>query len=260
MDTVAQNGIRDHAQWAWIPGGGETCAFCLMLASRGWTDASKNVLKGNHAEHIHNNCDCTFAIRFDDSMDVEGYDPDEILERFDNVDGDSWTDKVNAMRREMYPQIKDARNARRRELYSRKSSNDNPQIIRIPQIPASTITEKVRNGEYSLQLSQQQYNKHVRGTKEYSIYESSRKKKGYGPQSRLLITYDETQRIIENYSGTGIIKTRKNGEPLNIEMISCDQVIGEYYQHGQWYSTNRARIDYGKNGAHLIPIKGNNYD
>lgn len=112
-DTMVKNAIRDHAQWAWIPGGNETCAFCMTLASNGWTDASKKVLKGDHADHIHNNCQCTFAIRFDDSMDVEGYNPRVYQRIYDRNNGD-----INAMRRELYPQIREERNARRRELYA----------------------------------------------------------------------------------------------------------------------------------------------
>ena len=34
QDTILQNAQRDGAQFAWIPSG-ETCAFCITLASRG---------------------------------------------------------------------------------------------------------------------------------------------------------------------------------------------------------------------------------
>ena len=34
-DTTIQNAARDNAEWAWIPSG-DTCAFCIALASRGW--------------------------------------------------------------------------------------------------------------------------------------------------------------------------------------------------------------------------------
>ncbi|MBR4692904.1 MAG: hypothetical protein IKP17_09110 [Oscillospiraceae bacterium] len=35
---------------------GDTCAFCITLASRGWQKAGREAIKGGHAEHIHNNC------------------------------------------------------------------------------------------------------------------------------------------------------------------------------------------------------------
>ena len=63
-DTMLKNALRDGAEFAWIPSG-DTCAFCIMLASNGWQKASYKALKGHHAEHLHANCDCTYAIRFD---------------------------------------------------------------------------------------------------------------------------------------------------------------------------------------------------
>lgn len=119
-DTVAKNAIRDGAEWAWIPGPGETCAFCLTLASRGWQRASKKMLKNGHVEHIHGNCRCTFGVRFSSQMDVEGYAPDRYLEKYENADGSSWKAKVNSMRREQYAQNKDVINAQKREAYARR--------------------------------------------------------------------------------------------------------------------------------------------
>ena len=105
VDTVMENAIRDGAEWAWIPRG-DTCAFCIALASRGWQRASRTVMRGGHAEHIHAHCDCTFAIRFDGDGDVEGYEPQKYLRMYYDapLDGDKPTGKnrINAMRRQMY--------------------------------------------------------------------------------------------------------------------------------------------------------------
>lgn len=115
-DTTIKNAIRDGAYWAWIPSG-DTCAFCITLASRGWQKASKKVLKGDHAEHIHAHCDCTFAIAFRqaDTEKYPFYDPDKYYRQYIDANGN-----INEMRRKMYPDIAEARNARRRELYSLK--------------------------------------------------------------------------------------------------------------------------------------------
>jgi len=104
VDTTMQNAIRDGAEWAWIPHG-ETCAFCITLASRGWQRASKKVLRGGHAEHVHANCDCTFAIRFNSSTTVAGYDPDKYKAMYNSTSG-SPEDKINAMRRAAYAEHK----------------------------------------------------------------------------------------------------------------------------------------------------------
>ena len=80
-DTTLKNAVRDGAEFAWVPHG-DSCAFCLTLASRGWQRASSRVLKGGHAEHIHANCDCEFAVRFDRNSSVAGYDPEAYLAQY----------------------------------------------------------------------------------------------------------------------------------------------------------------------------------
>lgn len=107
VDTTMRNALRDGAEWAWIPRG-ETCAFCIMLASNGWQKASKTAIKNGHAQHIHANCDCTYAVRFDRQTDVEGYDPDKYFDMYASADGSRWQDKLNSMRRAAYAANKDA--------------------------------------------------------------------------------------------------------------------------------------------------------
>ena len=85
-DTTLQNAARDGAQFAWVPHG-DTCAFCIMLASNGWQRMSKKAIRGGHAEHIHANCDCEYSIRFSSSGGVEGYDPAKYLELYENAEG-----------------------------------------------------------------------------------------------------------------------------------------------------------------------------
>lgn len=118
VDTTMQNALRDGAEWAWIPRG-DTCAFCLTLASRGWQKASKKAIKNGHAAHIHNNCDCTYAIRFNGDTDVEGYDPDKYYEWYKSEPGTP-NQKVNAMRREMYAKNKDEINTQKRSAYAKR--------------------------------------------------------------------------------------------------------------------------------------------
>ena len=122
VDTTMQNAIRDGAEWAWIPVG-DTCAFCITLASRGWQRASRKALKGGHAEHIHANCDCTYAIRFDGS-EVEGYDPREYEDLYYGADGATPTARINAMRREFYARNKDAINAQQRSAYQKRQERE----------------------------------------------------------------------------------------------------------------------------------------
>jgi len=100
-DTTLHNAQRDGAQFAWVPFG-DTCPFCIMLASRGWQYMSKKALKGGHAEHIHSNCDCQYTIRHDSRMTVAGYDPDKYLSMYRNAEGSTPQERINSMRREQY--------------------------------------------------------------------------------------------------------------------------------------------------------------
>lgn len=130
-DTTLKNAIRDRAEYAWIPVG-DTCAFCLMIASQGWQPATRRAVDGDHAEHIHANCDCTYAIRFSRDDGVRGYDPGEYRAMyyagadvpFENEDDSHPESKslanrrLNGMRRAIYAQNKDKINAQKREAYA----------------------------------------------------------------------------------------------------------------------------------------------
>lgn len=111
-DTTLKNAVRDGAEWAWVPHG-DTCPFCITLASNGWQKASSKVLKGGHAEHIHANCDCEFAIRFDHNTTVAGYDPEKYLKQYRDAGGD-----INKMRRVNYADNKERINAQKRAAYA----------------------------------------------------------------------------------------------------------------------------------------------
>lgn len=115
-DTTLHNAVRDGAQWAWVPNG-DTCPFCITLASRGWQTASQKLLKNGHAEHIHSNCDCEFAVRFHSGTSVAGYDPEKYLKQYRDAGSD-----VNAMRRIDYAARRDAINAQKRAAYEARKN------------------------------------------------------------------------------------------------------------------------------------------
>ena len=123
-DTTLKNAERDGAQFAWVPHG-DTCAFCITLASRGWQYMSKKAMRNGHAEHIHAHCDCEYAVRFDGKSTVAGYDPDKYLEEYYDANGD-----INEMRRKRYAQNKDVINARKRELYASKKAEQLEKLRR----------------------------------------------------------------------------------------------------------------------------------
>lgn len=135
-DTSLRNAARDGAEWAWVPHG-DTCPFCITLASNGWQNASDKVLRGGHAQHVHANCDCEFAIRFDHRTTVAGYDPDKYLAQYNAAGGD-----INAMRRIDYAARKDAINAQKRAAYAVK--NALPKIQNFNPLPENQVVDVLR--------------------------------------------------------------------------------------------------------------------
>ena len=88
--SVVENGRRDpkKVRYARVPTGAETCDFCLMLASRGFVYQSEGTAG---AGHTHYACDCR-CIPGWDGMEVEGYDPQAIYDR--------WQDAIDAKAKE----------------------------------------------------------------------------------------------------------------------------------------------------------------
>lgn len=129
-DTTLKNAARDGAKFAWIPTG-DTCAFCITLASRGWQKQSKKARMNGHAEHIHAHCNCEYATSFRDGAEYASfYNPDKYLEMYNNAEGDTWKEKVNSMRREHYANNKDMINAQKRAAYAKKTEQENSTKVR----------------------------------------------------------------------------------------------------------------------------------
>lgn len=132
-DTTLQNAARDGAEFAWVPHG-DSCAFCITLASRGWQRMGKKAREGIHATHIHANCDCEYAVRFDGKSGVAGYDPDRYLAQYNAAGGD-----IKAMRRAQYAENKDKINAQKRAAY--KARKEREQAEKAPQEGAGSTAQ-----------------------------------------------------------------------------------------------------------------------
>lgn len=83
--SVAENAARDplEPRYARVPTGAETCEWCIMLASKGFTYRSeksaigkyKKKSKSGAASHGHPGCDCRIVQGYP-NMRVDGYDPE----------------------------------------------------------------------------------------------------------------------------------------------------------------------------------------
>lgn len=140
------------------------------------------------------------------------------------------------------------------------SANSQEPQKRITQIRASYVSEKIAAGEYSTKISKQQYLKHIEGTSQYDRYRADREAKGGNPQSILTISENTAQRIINEYAGSGVVKTTKTGKPTNVECITCSSSIGYYYGGWKFHPANKAAIHYGSESSHIVPINGDFYD
>lgn len=76
---IAHNASRDPKKptYARVPVG-ETCGFCLMLASFGYQYTSEEA-----ASHAHRHCNCRIVPSFGEA-EVRGYDPDAMYGRFND--------------------------------------------------------------------------------------------------------------------------------------------------------------------------------
>lgn len=83
-DTIVRNARRDPGKprYARVPAGRTTCAFCAMLASRGFVYASAEKAGGNMSKY-HPDCDCEIIPSWDKKNPrIEGYDPDKLYDAY----------------------------------------------------------------------------------------------------------------------------------------------------------------------------------
>lgn len=73
-DTIIESSYRRKVTYARVPTGSETCAFCLMLASRGYVYTAKS--SAGWLRKFHHDCDCQIVPNV--GATPEGYDPDAL--------------------------------------------------------------------------------------------------------------------------------------------------------------------------------------
>ncbi len=107
-ETIRRNVDQDRSRprWARVPSGAHTCAFCLMLASRGFAYHSRE--SAGHMASYHDDCDCMIVPEWESTKAIiDGYDPDRWYDMFQNavnVAGTTNTRTVLAELRQLYPE------------------------------------------------------------------------------------------------------------------------------------------------------------
>lgn len=109
-ETVARNVKRDpkRPRWARVPSGSKTCAFCELLASRGFVYHSKETAGALKQWHSH--CDCMIVPSWDKELaHIAGYDPDAYYQRYQQAyslaqaDKDVSANNVTHYMRKLFP-------------------------------------------------------------------------------------------------------------------------------------------------------------
>ena len=86
--TIGYNASRDRARprFARVPQGAKTCAWCSMLASRGFDYGSRQSAGDQGrgvGDDFHDDCDCRIVPEWGDEGGLEGYDPDRYLNMYE---------------------------------------------------------------------------------------------------------------------------------------------------------------------------------
>lgn len=89
-------------RWARVPRGRVTCAFCTMLAGRGFVYTSEDAAGGGLGNTFHDHCDCEPVPTWGEAK-LSGYDPDKLnaiylQAKAQAPDGASYRDVLSRMR------------------------------------------------------------------------------------------------------------------------------------------------------------------
>ncbi|OTA27237.1 hypothetical protein B9G54_01580 [Alloscardovia macacae] len=113
-----QTGLRNirldpnHPRWARVPSGAVTCAFCMMLASRGFYYHTQESA-GGLDNVFHQHCDCAIVPEWGKGTVLDGYEPEKYRQMWDEAKkATTSTDYREILKtmREVYPgEVSDGR-------------------------------------------------------------------------------------------------------------------------------------------------------
>ena len=146
-ETGTANLWRDYerglapGRWARVPVG-ETCAWCLMLASQGAWYVSEQSALGKEAGHYHSDCDC-IAVYHADAADIAGYsDLETYKEMYYEADNARIANKRGT---NPYPDELKARIARAKEEHMARYDAGETDVKWAP-VNEITIVMRYQNG------------------------------------------------------------------------------------------------------------------
>ena len=118
------------------------------------------------------------------------------------------------------------------------------------------LRRKIQSDQVITTIEPGQFRKHVAGTNEYKQYVEKLKKQGKNGPSRLTVSADEAQALVDQYKGTGILERTNDGVWQSKEVVTMHpDVIGVVVdnRNGAEAETTVFKIHYGKRGTHIVP-------
>lgn len=118
------------------------------------------------------------------------------------------------------------------------------------------IRQMIGSDQYPLSPHSGRQNKHIPGTHEFEQYANSLKAKGQFGPSRITITEDDINALVQKYHGKGVLLNTKDGTWRGIERITVHPgVIGVAVNNltGAEADTTTFTIRYSKDGFHVVP-------
>lgn len=99
-ETIAESVARDPAgpRWARVPMG-DTCKFCITLASRG--PVYRSAESAGRGRRFHGKCDCQATPIWPNDPLPEGYDPDALYEQYNAARKAAGTGRLKPVLAEM---------------------------------------------------------------------------------------------------------------------------------------------------------------
>lgn len=119
-----------------------------------------------------------------------------------------------------------------------------------PTFSEEEIRKKIGTSELPLTLHDGQQGKHIIGHNNFQ----KERQRSYLLCGSVEEGMELSKRLIEEYSGKGVLDTTKLGEWNKKEIVVADRIIGLVKSlSGEWVETNKFAIHYSKDGAHIVP-------
>lgn len=215
--------------------GSGCCSWCSAVAGRyRFGDQPKDIFRR------HDNCDCTII-----------YD-NQVLRGRETSSGRSKTweevDPAQVEKLGFTPTINSHEQAKKlqEKALEQLTLYGERDILRLE------AESPFKNPKTPLSIDSVMQSKHIQGGKRYRDYMQSHK---YEP-SYLIISEEKAQELVDKFHGTGILKLNQHGEAIPNEIIiDNDEIVGYVVnnQTGESQETSAFKIQYGKNGTHIVP-------